>query len=744
MEFTMRRTQSILFLLSVAAPVLMGPATGEAQEKEAPARTERDSATVSDTLPKKTYTLPTINVTATRRAKDIFSTPVPVSVVDSTFIREKIPNTGADLLRDIPGLDVNGVGANQTRPIIRGQRGQRILLLEDGTRMNNSRRQQDFGELPAIVNINDVQQVEVVRGPASVLYGSDAIGGVINLRTNDVPPLLNGDVIGGRVMYNFRSEGSMDRPSGDFFGRVSKFSWRVAGGLRYTQPYTAPAGSFGDLTLQNDAVVQGSGVDDGNINALLAFDLNSSHQLFGRVAAYWADRAGFGYVDNADLGLVDAPVIDINYPEQRVNKLTLGYRAKDVDWLVLDRLDVTGYRIDNERQLDLDIFIPFGEGTPPGAGLVSQSQNYTDLETLGFRIEAAKLLTPDIVLTYGADYFHDDSRNTDHSTTGVIGFGPPDFEESDVPSVPNATYQGFGAFAQGDFTLIDRMTLIVGGRYQSIRANTRETANLDLPPSEHSDKTFVGAANLLIEVVPSLNVIATVGRAFRAPNLVELFFDGATPEGSGYQLRNPDLVAEKSLNMDLGLKFRLGRVGAEAYVFRNKITDGITIAATGEEIGPFPVFQNVNIDNLLYRGVELHADYEPVNGFIVSGSYTYLDGENQDEPATGLGDSYSSRVQANLTYRSPGGRWWSTFNLRHNGERKDVDLGVSPIGPVLPSFTVLDLRGGVTLFTLGPSTNYLGISIENLTNELYAEFSNASFFRPEPRRTLLISWITAF
>ena len=94
----------------------------------------------------------------------------------------------------------------------------------------------------------------------------------------------------------------------------------------------------------------------------------------------------------------------------------------------------------------------------------------------------------------------------------------------------------------------------------------------------------MGAANLLVEVVPALNVIATVGRAFRAPNLVELFFGGTTPEGSGYQIRNPDLVAEKSLNVDLGLKLRLGRVGAEAYVFRNKITDGITIAATARDL----------------------------------------------------------------------------------------------------------------------------------------------------------------
>src|SRR5436190_1584212 len=87
---------------------------------------------------------------------------------------------------DVAGLDATGVGANQRRPEIRLQRGQRILLLEDGLRLNNARRQQDFGELPALAG-GDVQQVEVVRGPSSVLYGTDALGGVVNIITRGAP-----------------------------------------------------------------------------------------------------------------------------------------------------------------------------------------------------------------------------------------------------------------------------------------------------------------------------------------------------------------------------------------------------------------------------------------------------------------------------------------------------------------------------------------------------------------------------
>jgi hemoglobin/transferrin/lactoferrin receptor protein len=127
--------------------------------------------------------LETVTVTATRTATDVRNVAAPVIVIDSLKIRSRLGTGVADLLRSEPGVDVVGTGANQVRPTIRGQRGQRILLLEDGMRLNNSRRQQDFGELPSLVDADQLARVEVVRGPASVLYGTDAIGGVVNLIT---------------------------------------------------------------------------------------------------------------------------------------------------------------------------------------------------------------------------------------------------------------------------------------------------------------------------------------------------------------------------------------------------------------------------------------------------------------------------------------------------------------------------------------------------------------------------------
>ena len=124
-------------------------------------------------------------VTVTGNEIDTFEVAQPVVVLDAETIDRRQPDSATDLLRDQVGVDVNGVGPNQSRPIIRGQRGLRVLFLENGLRMNNARRQTDFGEIPGLVDIESVEAVEVVRGPASVLYGTDAIGGVLNLVTHE-------------------------------------------------------------------------------------------------------------------------------------------------------------------------------------------------------------------------------------------------------------------------------------------------------------------------------------------------------------------------------------------------------------------------------------------------------------------------------------------------------------------------------------------------------------------------------
>ena len=698
-----------------------------------------------------------IAVTATRNPKELFVIAAPVSVLDTLALRTISPNTASDILKGLPGVDVNGVGTNQTRPSIRGQRGQRILLLEDGLRLNNARRQQDFGELPAIVDVNNVSQVEVVRGPASVLYGTDAIGGVINLRTLDVPSLSGGDRYGGRVTFLYRDEGEQLRPTMDLFGRIGKVGFRGSASYRNAKNYFAPSGSFGDITLGDKTEVNDTGVEDQNYSLLLDYSFNQDQSLFVKGEYYNATDAGFGYVSNDDLGTPDDVSIVIQYPNQTVGKVTAGYRAQDLTWGVADRLDISGFYMNNERDLAQDIGIPdlFGPGS--GVTLNINSANFTDISSIGTRAEAAKLLGGRHLLTYGLDFYHDDSENTDLTITEITGGPPIPVDVDDTPNVPNATYDRLGAFVQGDFQLHRRLSLIAGARWQNVRSETQPTENLDNPlvvGITNNEQTVVASANVLWEVLPSLNLVGTVGRGFRAPNIIELYFNGPTPEGSGYLIPNTGLESETSLNIDLGVKYSRRNVSFEAFVFRNDIRNGIRIAAIQDSvISGLDVFQNQNFGELLFRGFEVGGQWAPVLGFEVGASYSFLDAEDVLDENSPIADSYRTRLNGDLTYRRPGGAWWATYDFRFQGESTicaDTNATcksqvVQPaVGYVLPSFNVHSVRAGLRIAQVGRTSHFITVSLENFTNALYAEFSNATFFRPQPRRTLLIGWTSTF
>ncbi|MEO8449398.1 MAG: TonB-dependent receptor [Gemmatimonadota bacterium] len=677
-----------------------------------------------------------IEVTATRSEKLVFRTATPILVIDSSAVREVAPNGVADLFRNLPGVDVTGVGPNQGRLVIRGQRGQRILLAEDGIRLNNARRQQDFGELPAITDINDVSRIEVVRGPASVLYGTDAIGGVVNQVTLQPPGPGAREGIGGSILYRYGGAADQNLVHGRIFGRAGRFGFSAAAGLRDADPYDAPAGSFGQIRLDHNTRVNDTGIRDRNYSANLRWDPTDHQTLSVRVSRYSAREAGFGYVDPGALHDTSGVLVRLLYPDQGVTRATLGYRATALRSALADWISVSGYTTRNNRIFAQQIGIT--GGLPPGASIDINSQNFTDIKTYGFRLEAAKIVAGRHTITYGADWAIDRSANTDSSVTSIVGLGPPSTDVSTTPTVPNASFWNGGVFAQGDFRLTDRFTLGAGVRAQRIHASTRETPGL---PAERSgvsagNGTVVGSVSGQWLMIPELSLVATVGRAFRAPNLVERYFEGVTPEGNGFQMANPALKPETSLNYDLGFKLRKNLFYAEVFVFQNTISNGVRIVALGTTVSGFPAFQNQNIDRLRDRGVEALAEAGLGGGFSVIGHYTRLRSKNPDGNAP-IGDSYSSKVGGELAWRERSGRFFAAYEVRHQGERKDILLTASPVGSVLPAFTVQNARAGLRLPAVAGVTTGVMLAVQNLTDRLYAEAPNTSFFRPEPRRSVV-------
>lgn len=718
-----------LFGLPILALTLAAPLSAQSEPAN---RAENDSI--------KVYEIDPVVVTATRGPRLVSQTPRPVSVIGPIEIQELSPNSVSDLFRRLPGLDVTGVGPNQARPSIRGQRGQRILLLQDGMRLNNSRRQQDFGELPAIVDVTGVEKVEIVRGPASVLYGSDAIGGVVNVITR--APRQEG--LSGFANFRYGDVEGQRKGTVRLFGRFDQLDLQVGYTRRDADAYQAPEGDFGDITLANDVEVENTGVQDENIDFRVGWSFSDQFSVFGKLEQYTAEEAGFGNVraENYDPTALD---ITILYPNQEFRKFTFGVRAEELGSPLADRFELTAYQQQNERDFSTGLSIPISfPGSPPGARVDVLTENFTDIRSLGIRAEARKLVAPKVLLTYGVDAFRDRAEGTDLSTSTTIGFGPPQVDVDNTPALPDARFLNAGAFLQAEVEVTDRFSLVGGGRFTHIEAETFATAGLEaLSPVDASDNTFVAAVNGLYQATPALSFVGSVGQAFRAPNLVERFFEGGAT-GGAFQVANPELAPERSLNVDLGLRFRQPRFGLELFAFRNNIDDGIRIAALPDPVNGQPAFQNVNVDELRFQGVEIGGDVRVGGGVTLLASYTWLDTEDVNDPENPVGDAFSSKTTATVRYDHPGNRFWVQWDSRFQGEQREVDLVDNPVGDVFPSFNVHHLRGGVRLFEFGGVEHQLNVAVTNLTDQLYSEATNTAFFRPEMKRNVTLGYQVAF
>jgi hemoglobin/transferrin/lactoferrin receptor protein len=720
------------FLRLVAATLALAPA----MPSSAAAQQQRAADS--------TRTLRTVTVTATRAPTDIRAVPAPVSVLDSSRIREQAPNNAADLLREAPGVDVVGTGPNQVRPAIRGQRGQRILLLQDGLRLNNNRRQQDFGELPALVDVEQIERVEIVRGPSSVLYGSDAIGGVINLITR-TPRGDGRTLMRGNFGYRYAGAGDQQRGDGSLTFTRGALAFTVGGSLRNAGNYSVPGGSFGDLTLPDDVRLEDSGVRDRSLNLHAAWQGNGRSSAWVRHDRYQARDAGFGFVEPRILGDTSTRIA-LTYPWQNVQKTSAGVNFTSLGLPVADRVDLSLYTQGNERDFNsfVDVYIPAGPGRT--AVVNSRSFNATDVRSTGLRLEAAKVLSR-VIFTYGVDAVRDDAVASDSSYSRTTGFGPtPIVSSSTRPSLPDADMRNLGLFLQGDWRLHDRLSVITGVRYHDVHAETRRTAGL--PDSTAGlvadNNTTVYAVNGIYRLNEYLSAVATYGRGFRAPNLIERYFSGPSTDGTAIQIANPALEPETSVNHDIGLRLNYKRVDAEYFYFRNNLKDGILTRPTGRTFGRQAEFQNINVERLRTFGHEASVRVALGLGVDVTANYTKLETKNPDRPDIPVAGTFSSKLNAALGYRPLGGRFWAEGAVRRQGRQQDINLGTSPIGAVLPSFTVMNLRGGVRLATIGGRAQDVALAVNNLGNKLYAEAANSAFVRPEPGRHVVLSVRTSF
>ncbi|MEP6849226.1 MAG: TonB-dependent receptor [Acidobacteriota bacterium] len=621
----------------------------------------------------------TVTVTATRGQVTSEDTPVPVSVVNREELDLKGLNTIGDVFRTLPGTSTVNEGAFQTRPRIRGLDSNRVLILVDGERLNNSRTStEQSGVETGLVEMSQVDSVEVVRGSGSVLYGTDALGGTVNIITHDTPGRRDHGYHFGAIFNTFYSSNENGRRGSVAINGSNKWmAFRLSQSMeRFDNYFTGktdgkvPQGildiNAGGVTPDGEALNSQSHGSDSN--ATLRFFLNDTNTL-----KFNYDRRRAGNIGSALL----FETFNGFFPFSNRDKVSGRWDSAAIT-KNLQRLSVSAfYQTQNRNFTNI---LTVGPVLPFFPGFYQFSETVTDTKTAGLDLQSDWVLGSRNNLTAGFSFFRD--TNNDRRIINSSSTASAPIQRSDhSKSVPDASLTNFAGFAQDEFRVNRRLKFIGGLRIDNFKTKAQSTNGFSVPtlrPDQIealgigalgsglnvSNTAVTGDVGAVFKATRNISLSARVGRSFRTPNIFELFF---TDQGSvgGFVVGNPSLKPETGTNFDTSVKLRTSKFAGSVTYFNNNYknllatqeattpgphgqqcpvfiiagpgtvfdADNCNIVSSNPRFAPVQVFQTVNVAKARIQGVEAELEY-PIKirlGYLTPyGNFSYLRGDNTD------------------------------------------------------------------------------------------------------------------
>jgi hemoglobin/transferrin/lactoferrin receptor protein len=598
----------------------------------------------------------TVTIYGTSNPLPVFDYPGQVTVVDREALETLAPSSISDALRDVPGLDFAG-GPRRTGelPTIRGLSGQNVLILLDGARQSfTSAHDGRFFVDPELIGT-----AEVVRGPASALYGSGAVGGVLAFESVDADDLLAEDEVWGaraRIGYQSVNEESLASITAytrqGVFDGVASFAIRQSGDIELASGADLPS----DDDIQT-ALVKGSyAITD-------ALTVEGSWQRFSNTAI--EPNNGQGTAGTGD-GTLDRNVEkDIT---TNTFRLGVNYNPESNDWV---DLGFTAYQTSS----DVDEF----DATLPRTTV-------RDIETTGVSLRNASRFSfgpADTTLTVGGDWYKDEQTGTDDETTDGTRGG-----------VPNGESEFMGVFAQIE-AIIDtdagQFVVIPGVRFDSF-----ESSSSIAPDQDNSDDAVSPrfAASFAPQGAEWLRLFGSYAEGFRAPSINELYLDGIhfsiphpvlfNPAAGSFALSpnnfipNPDLVPEETQTVEFGAGVDFKKIFVESDRFQAKVsyfeTEADELINLSVNVVPAatcfapPFFEpcnwgtseSANVDNAELEGWEGELHYDS-DRFFARASFSSIEGTNLAD-GSDLGSLTPNRAAVNLGLKVP--EWNSLIGAR--------------------------------------------------------------------------------
>lgn len=528
-------------------------------------------------------------VTGVSGATSIRKSPVPVTSIRKTVLLQTPSTNIIDALSRVPGVSQVSTGPAVSKPVIRGLGYNRVVVINDGVRQEGQQWGDEHG---TEIDEMSVAKAEILKGPASLMYGSDALAGVINFITN--VPVAEG-VVKANILTNYQSNNGLFGINGSVAGNKNGLNWNVYGTHK----------SAGNYRNKYDGRVLNSGFNENNFGGYIGMNKSwgYSHIIFSR----YDQRLGLVEGDRDDA--TGKFILYAGTPLERIatdddldtRKLFVPQQRVEHNKIVLDnnfaihksRLKINlGYQ-DNQRQ-------EFGNPEDP-----SEKELFFDLKTFNYNVQWQ---LPEI--------------KEWHTTVGVNGMSQQNQNKGAEVLIPEYHSFDIGAFVYAQ-RFFKKGTLSGGFRYDNRAINAEgfsEGSDIKFVPFTRNFSNVSGSVGISYEPADAVTVKANIARGFRAPTLAELASNGAHEGTNRYEYGNQQLNSETSLQMDGGIELNYEHFSVDLSAFYNRMNNFIFYrklesALGGDSLvnngGDFiPAFVFTQQDAKL-SGLELMVDIHP-------------------------------------------------------------------------------------------------------------------------------------
>lgn len=610
---------------------------------------------------------------------------------DKSYVGEELQRRSdasfGEMLDLEPGIAMRSLGSITARPVIRGLNGDRILVLENGERMG------DVSETAADHSISldplTASRVEVVRGPASLLYGSSALGGVINIMTTDIPDDWEKGASGV-----VSGQGASMNNMGAGFGRVTygmdNLAVTTRGSYRKAGDITTPDGILGGTSMENYEGAVGLGFDTQNIVGGTSFSM--ADQVFE---------------------LPESPDDDNERVEIRMQRYALqGRMQREFDGF----FDKALLRFNASQMYQQEVEM--------------ELEDYFWDEEIAFDFDKKTLSSTFIAQHKPIGIFDRGAAGLSFFTHNMKICG----EEAFTPG-ENRINAALFTFQEVPISGMVRLQAGVRVEYQHTEALPNKT--FTVANGKNDALNFAGSVGLNIRPSENLEIGGQFARAHRTPTVTELYADGVHIGAGVYEVGHSDLKSEIGHGGDLFAKYSSKYIDVEIAGFINYYRNFILYQSTGmtDEESGYEIFEYLQ-DEARMRGGELTIDINPLEKMRINLGMDYVFGHRNGDTKDYLPYIPPLRFKAAMEYDF--GSVW----LGANAVVVDMQDNVAPNESVTPGYTLLGAQAGYRLDFAGRQVIIL--KVDNLLDVAYRDHlsrvENRNFPMPGRNISLAYRW----